>query len=469
MVLSFIMLFFYAVAMLGVVVLESYFAKGGNVLALLQAYVWKFVVVFGIILLSGVVMLFYFYNSRREFLVKRKSLVIIFLSMVMTFLFSSITGAFLSPYFRPMALAVLLVAICLDRKTAIIANVNLSLAMFTSIYFLGTENLEEAYFVLLVGMIGGFFTAIAMSKRHTRLGVIFTSFQMAVPYAIISVLVVYLFHGAELLLSGLWAIVSPLLSVAIFMVVLPLFEAGFRIVTTYRISELSDMTRGLLKEFAQRAPGTFNHSLSVTNLAIACAAAIGESPSLMRAIAYYHDVGKMTAPELFTENQKNGKNPHDDFTPELSVNFIRKHVSDGVAILKKHHLPDEIIAGAAEHHGTMPIKFFYAKAKKFTDGQVNVADYSYDGALPSSKLTAILMIADASEAAIRSLKDRSSEKIDEVVRSIIEERMDLGQFDNCDITFLDLKIIRETIVTSFAGILHDRVEYPKLRLSRQDS
>ncbi len=214
----------------------------------------------------------------------------------------------------------------------------------------------------------------------------------------------------------------------------------------------------------EQAPGTFNHSIVVSNIAEACATAIGEDALLARTCAYYHDVGKLRRPEYFTENQADGINPHDELTPELSANIIKSHTLDGHDLLIKNRIPKEIADVCVQHHGTMPMLFFYDKAKKFTDGEVDVNQFSYFGPKPQTKIAAILMIADSSEAATRTLKDRSREKVSAVVRKVVNDRMKLGQFDECEITLKELSIIINTVVNNLTGIYHRRIQYPKVSL-----
>lgn len=212
--------------------------------------------------------------------------------------------------------------------------------------------------------------------------------------------------------------------------------------------------------------GTFNHSIVVAHLAEACAIALNEDTALARAAAYYHDVGKLRQPEYFTENQS-GYNPHNELSPELSVDIIRSHAKDGYELIRARRLPKILADVAIQHHGTMPIKYFYAKALKMTDGELNIEDFSYPGPKPQTKIAAIIMIADASEAISRSLPDRTPERVESAVREIIEERVDLDQFDECDITMRDLTAIKEAIVNCLTGVYHSRIRYPKLKLGRR--
>ena len=185
---------------------------------------------------------------------------------------------------------------------------------------------------------------------------------------------------------------------------------------------------------------------------------------VMNEYFYYHDVGKLRRPEYFTENQADGVNPHNDLTPELSANIIRSHAADGYELLLKNRIPKQIADVCREHHGTMPMLFFYDKAKKFTDGEVDINQFSYTGPKPQTKIAAILMIADGAEAATRTLKDRSREKVTTVVRKLVSDRMKLGQFDECEITLKELSIIINTVINNLTGVYHRRIQYPKVSL-----
>ena len=164
------------------------------------------------------------------------------------------------------------------------------------------------------------------------------------------------------------------------------------------------------------------------------------------------------------ENQTDNVNPHDDLTPELSTNIIKAHASDGYNLIMKNRLPKVIADVCLEHHGTLPILYFYDKAKKFTDGEVDIDKFRYNGPKPSSKIAAIIMIADSCEAATRTLIDRSTENVKKVVRSIVSEKMQLGQFDDCEITIKELNIIMNIVINTFTGVYHSRIEYPKVSL-----
>jgi len=214
----------------------------------------------------------------------------------------------------------------------------------------------------------------------------------------------------------------------------------------------------------RRAPGTYHHSLLVSNLAEHAAERIGANAFLCRVGAYYHDVGKIMRPYFFTENTPpGGANLHAPLEPETSAQIIISHVTDGLKLAKKYRLPSVIRACIAEHHGTERVGYFYHQAVQAAGGdetEVDETAFTYPGPIPQSKETAILMLADASEATVRSVQPHSSEELDEIVRRTIANRMKSGQLDNCDLTMRDLEQIRLAFHEVLQGVSHPRVKYP---------
>src|SRR5699024_7747436 len=215
----------------------------------------------------------------------------------------------------------------------------------------------------------------------------------------------------------------------------------------------------LLRKLLVEAPGTYHHSIMVANLSETACEAIGANGLLARVGAYYHDIGKTVRPHYFIENQLAIKNPHDVIDPKQSADIIISHPYDGAAMLKKHRLPKEIIDIAEQHHGTSLLKYFYYKEKEFNK-DVKESEYRYPGPKPQTKEAAIICICDSVEAAVRSLKEPTEEKIEEIVSSIINDRMMDGQLDECPITLKELKSIRIAIGETLKGIFHSRIQYP---------
>ncbi|MCX7835476.1 MAG: HDIG domain-containing protein [bacterium] len=237
-------------------------------------------------------------------------------------------------------------------------------------------------------------------------------------------------------------------------------EKVFLWTTDLTFIELADFNRPVLRKLALEAPGTFHHSLLVGALSEAAARAIQANPILARCIAYYHDIGKLDLREYFIENQVGIENPHDKMSPLESAKILRKHIQQGIDKAKELKLPDEIIAGIPEHHGTSIMKYFYQKALALYSNEVNEGDYRYSGPKPKSKETAILMLADSCEAISRTLKNPSRLEIRKAIREIIQEKVSDGQLVNSSLTFTDLKRIETAFVTVLDGILHKRIVYP---------
>jgi putative nucleotidyltransferase with HDIG domain len=262
----------------------------------------------------------------------------------------------------------------------------------------------------------------------------------------------------EFAFAGSNALISPVLTYGL----LIFFERIFNITTDLTLLELSNFDGPLLKELARKAPGSFNHSMTMGTLAETAAERIGANPLLARVGAYYHDIGKIITPQNFVENQLNNQNLHENLTPEESANLIRRHVNEGIELAKEHKIPDEIINFIPMHHGTTVISFFYDKAKKTYGAEnVNLQDYSYFGPKPNSKETAIVMLADSCESAVRSIDDPNTENMENVIDNIIQDKIETGQLNDSPVTFSDISKIKEAFIGILIGQHHKRIKYPK--------
>lgn len=242
-----------------------------------------------------------------------------------------------------------------------------------------------------------------------------------------------------------------------------LFEKIFKLVSTTKLVELSDTSNKLLRELADKAPGTFQHSLQVMNLADAAARSIGANVPLIRAGALYHDIGKIANPQCFTENENPGVRYHEGLTLKESAQEIIHHVSDGLALAEKHHLPRELKDFITSHHGTSTAGYFYTKYLNEGGDPNDVADFFYNGQKPTTKEQVILMIADAVEAASRSLRDYSPENISKLVDNIIDGKSAAGQFTEADISLRDINKVKEVLKAYIQQMYHSRVAYPRRR------
>lgn len=254
------------------------------------------------------------------------------------------------------------------------------------------------------------------------------------------------------------SLISPVLTYGL----LIFFEKFFRITTDLTLLELSNFDRPLLKELARKAPGTFNHSMTMGTLAETAAEKIGANPLLARVGAYYHDVGKIITPQNFVENQLNNQNIHENLTPEESIELISRHVKEGIELAREYNVPQEVIDFIPMHHGTMAMSFFYEKARKlYGEEKVNIDDFRYPGPKPNSKETAIIMLADGSESAVRSIENPEPVKVENVIENIIKNRIEDGQLDNSPITFSDIDKIKEAFISILLGQHHRRIRYPR--------
>jgi hypothetical protein len=241
-----------------------------------------------------------------------------------------------------------------------------------------------------------------------------------------------------------------------------IFEKLFGFTSDVRLLELADTNSPLLKELALKAPGTFQHSLQVANLAEAAIDKIGGESLLVRTGALYHDIGKMEMPLYFIENQVEGVNPHDSIEFDQSAHIIVNHVARGIELAKKNRLPQQIIDFIETHHGTTRVQYFYnSYIKKFPDRAVDLELFSYPGPKPFSKETAVLMMADSVEAASRSLKSKDPESLNNLVDTIIHRMIEDEQFNESDITLKDIDVARRIFKKMLGNMYHARIEYPK--------
>ena len=449
--------------------LNSVKEENTDFLPYMQGHITHFVYLLLCMFILFVVIYFYFLFENRQALTAAKNIWLVFILLDVSIIVCYLFGFFFNVYSRPVAMLALLALLLLGRRAAIFLNVIFALMMFAIDHFTNFTvtgvNENAAVITPLLTFSAGMIGIFVGAKVKTRVCSFLTGFAVCVPILVMIASLEY-GEGLELLYSMLYGLEAGVCSAVLFMAFLPVFEVCFNCITDYRLRELTDHDAPLMRELKERAFGTFNHCIVVAHLAEACAIALNEDTALARAAAYYHDVGKLRQPEYFTENQS-GYNPHNELTPELSVDIIRSHAKDGYELIRARRLPKVLADIALQHHGTMPIKYFYAKALKMTDGDVNIEDFSYPGPKPQSKIAAIIMIADASEAISRTLPDRTPERVESAVREIIEERVDMDQFDECDITMRDLTAIKEAIVNCLTGVYHSRVRYPKLKLGRR--
>ncbi|MDT0676896.1 HD family phosphohydrolase [Autumnicola musiva] len=321
----------------------------------------------------------------------------------------------------------------------------------------------NSYEYMFLQIIAGIVTILTVSELYKRANLFISVGQITLVYIISYFAFTIIQEGSitdvkgevflTFLLGGLATLfVQPLIYI---------YEKIFGMVSDMSLLELSDTNSKLLKELAEKAPGTFHHSLNVANLAEAAANEISANAMLVRVGALYHDIGKMQNTTYFTENQTTSVNSHDELSPRESAEIIIEHVIRGIEIAKKNNLPDRVIDFIRTHHGTSTVYYFLMKEKENSSEQVDPDDFRYPGPIPFSKETAILMMCDSVEAASKSLKEPTSTLIDEFVEKIINKQMEDGQFLNSNITFKEIQLVKKILKRKLKNIYHLRVEYPE--------
>jgi len=338
------------------------------------------------------------------------------------------------------------VAIFLGGVAGVIADNSLEMATYTAV-----GGLVAALALRRVERISALFRAGAfVALVHVAIAAIFRLPQGIVqPGDLLITALSGMFNGglsASLALGGLF-LVGPL----------------FDITTTMRLIELSRPDHPLLQRLLREAPATYHHGLMVANLAEQAAESIGADALLTRVGAYYHDVGKIARPYFFTENQVEGVNPHDRLDPRTSAEIIVGHVKDGLELARRYRLPRRVRAFVAEHHGTTWVSFLYGRAVQLAGDAalVDERDFHHQGPRPQSKETALVMLADGCEAAVRAARPTNAEEVAEIVNRVIDQRVADGQLDECDLTLRDLQAIRQTFISALKGIFHPRIQYPQ--------
>ena len=320
----------------------------------------------------------------------------------------------------------------------------------------------------LVGSLAGIYGMKRLGSRSVL-------FTLGGIVAAANVGAVAISHALTAETESIWAdsasaVIGGLFVAALVAFLLPVFENLFHVTTDIRLLELSNQNLPLLRTLAFEAPGTYQHSLMVGHLAEAAAEAVGENPLLARVCAYYHDIGKTKMPDYFIENQPRGFNRHDRLEPSMSALIIASHVKEGADLARKSRLPDPILSGIREHHGTKLIRYFYQKAlSKVSPGSPSVleSDYRYPGPRPSNRVNGILMISDAVEAASRTIAEPTPAKIAAMVRAISNDCLRDGQFDECDLTIRDLSTINDALIRTVTTMFHHRIDYPGFDFNKE--
>lgn len=358
-------------------------------------------------------------------------------------------------FLLPAALLGYLTANLFDARIAVV--IALPMAVFTAV---ATGDLALTTFAAAATLTPIPLVSSVASRAQLNLAVVIS----AVIHVPIAVGVSWFFYGSStVVLAAVWGFVSGIATGVVALGVLPILSSAFRITTTQTLLDLTDRNHPALRRIEEMAPGTFNHSIMVGNLADGAARSVGANPLLARAMAYYHDLGKTVEPKYFVENQFGVTNPHDRLPPHESATIIRSHVAEGLRLAREYRIPPDVAQGILTHHGTSLMRFFFHKAESLNGGEIESADYRHRGRKPKSKEMVIVMLSDATEAATRALvqhEDPTSEGIRELVESVIAEKVEDGQLEESDVTFGELTRLKEAFVDSLIGYYHTRIPYP---------
>lgn len=431
-------------------------------------YVGLFLILTIIFLIVGLY-LFYFNRDIYDNVVYLSLLSLI---VVLTLLLG-LAAQFFSAFFMPLAMAGILITILFEPRLAVLFNVVLAVLLGFVV--------DGEFIYIVVALLGGLVAIYSVSRLQqrsdlTRAGINVAAINM---FSIVALFLLnqgfileyeYLREFSIAVLSGVG---NGLFSAVMAIGLLPYLESTFGLTTAITLLELGNPGRPLLRKLLMDTPGTYHHSIMVGNLAEAAAEAIDADPLLCRVGAFYHDIGKVRRPYFFVENQFTGDNPHKKISPNLSALIIRSHVKDGVEMAKKEKLPLPIIEIIQQHHGSGLISFFYRQALEKMEIResrekggtgLSEEDFRYQGPLPQSKEASIILLADAVEAAVRSLSRPIAGRIEGMVRRIIKEKLNDGQFDEAPLTLKDLDRIGDTFVYVLSGLFHQRIEYPEKEL-----
>jgi putative nucleotidyltransferase with HDIG domain len=410
----------------------------------------------------GIIMfLQYNYIDRNysEIFKNTKKITLISVINLMTLVFARTIGL-VSPFLIPFACAPILLTLLINYKISIVISI-------LNVIVISIATGFDAQ-VMMLGVISSILGATLLKKMQQRNELLYSTIYLSIVGVIITVSTGILISSnlREVLIKSGITFIGGVLSGIFALGILPFLEGTFNEVTTLKLLELSNPNHPLLKKLLMEAPGTYHHSMLVANLAEMASEEVGANSVIVRIGSYYHDVGKTERPYFFGENQMGGENPHNHMTPNLSAKIIISHVKDGIELARKHNLPKVIQDIIGEHHGTTLVKYFYYTMKNNSENpeEVKEEDYRYPGPIPNSKEAGIIMLADSVEAAVRSIKEPSEDKIKEMINNIISDKLSCGQLNDCNLTIKDIEKIKKCFLTALNGIYHHRIEYPKEKI-----
>ena len=400
-----------------------------------------------------------------------RALLVLMTVLVITMGASMLCVKGVDAYLAPITMASMLMTSLLGAPVGVAVAVPMTLIV-SGVTAGGNSSYAAAMVHMMVtGMVSGMFAVLFLKGKPQRVRVVLCGLVVAASNAVL-MLAMGLMTSSDMRQSleyAAWSMGSGVVSGLMAVALQPVFETTFNLATPSKLLELANPNQPLLRRLLLEAPGTYHHSIIVANLAEAAAEKIGANPLLARTGAYFHDVGKLKRPLYFKENQM-GENPHDHTDPYVSAAIVTSHTRDGLQLAQKYHLPQEIQKIIVEHHGDTPVMFFYHKALQQADGKnVDIADFRYDGTRPSSKESAIIMLADTIEAAVRSMPDPTPQAIERFIERLVRGKLEDGQLSNSPLTLRDIDGICEAFAKVLNGVFHERIEYPTTPVPKREA
>jgi putative nucleotidyltransferase with HDIG domain len=408
----------------------------------------------------------YLYQFHPEFFKQERLLYLLLLLILLVLGMIKVLSLIEYPsilYLAPVSFAAMLITILINPQLALMISFILSLIGG----IIGEYNLALTIFYFTSGAISVF----SLTHFHRQRDLVRTGSILMVLHAITVVVLNLLFRTGFDFWAVILATLNGFLSAVLAIGTIPFLEHIFRLTSPTRLLELSNPGHPLLRRLQIEAPGTYQHSIMVGNLAEAAAEGIGANALWARVGSYYHDIGKIRRPYFFVENQFTQENPHEKLNPTLSTLIITYHVKEGAEIAREHGLPDQLIDIIEQHHGMDLVRYFYKRATENVQGEkeiLNEGDFRYEGPKPQTKEAALVMLADSVEAAVRSLPKPTPSKVEALIHKIIRERLDDGQFDECNLTLKDLNQIKLSFIKVMGGLFHNRIEYPEVILKEME-
>ncbi len=404
------------------------------------------------------IMIFYLYYFRPEIFNQKRRLSFILIMIVLMVFTSRFVNDrdFIDLYLVPLAILPILLRIFFDSRTAIFALLVTSLLVG---YFA-----PNSFEYIFLNMVAGITAVFSLDKLHRRSHLVFTALWVFIAYSIVFLALSMIEEGniESIAWEDLEWFGGNALLILLAYPLIYIFEKLFGFVSDVTLIELADTNQPLLRKLAQEAPGTFQHSLQIANLAEEVILRIGGNPFLVRAGALYHDIGKINQPVFFIENQAAGMSPHSELDNKESAKIIIDHVTQGVKIARRYKLPEILIDFISSHHGTTQAKYFYTMYKnEHPEEEVDAREFTYPGPPPKNKETSVVMLTDGIEAAARALKEKTPDNLRELIEKMVKDKLDAGQLENAELTLRDIRIFKDTILEKLMNIYHVRIEYPE--------